>query len=103
VARSTTNVWARELRIGQNPVRQLLVRECNSVKVDPGNDGSLFVRSPYGAWPARRGSTIGPDEPLTANLPMLNSDVGPIHWRGSREPLPPEQVLASFDASRSQA
>lgn len=99
MARSTTNVWARELRIGQNPVRQLLVRECNSVEVDQGKDGSLFVRSPYGAWPARRGSTIGPDEPLTANLPMLDSDRGPIHWRGSREPLPPEQVLASFDAA----
>ena len=97
MGRSTTNVWAKEVRIGQNCVRQLLVREYDDVQVSDSTDGTLRVHSPYGVWAARRGSTVGPDEPLTASLPVLDSDKGPVHWRGSLEQVPPEQVLASFD------
>jgi superfamily II DNA or RNA helicase len=99
VARSTTNVWAREVRIGQNSVRQLLVRAHGDVQIHNGDDGGLLACSPYGVWRAHRGSSIGPDEPLTASLPVLDSGTGRIHWRGSREQVPPDKVLASFDGA----
>lgn len=99
MARSTTDVWAREVRIGQNAVRQLLIRAHDDVQVGDSLDGTPLVRSPYGVWPARRGSPIGPDEPLTASLPVLDSGRGPIHWRGSRAQVPPEKVLTSFDGA----
>jgi len=96
VPRSTTNVWAKDVHIGQNVVRQLLVREHDDVQIDHGTAGILLVRSPYGSWPARRGTRIGPDESLTADLPVLDSGNGPIHWYGRREQITPEQVLDSF-------
>ena len=97
--RSTTNVWARDVRIGGNAVRQLLVHEHGDVHVDEDPDGTLSARSPYGSWPARRGSRIGPDEPLTAGLPLMDSGNGPVHWYGRREQSPPEDVLASFEGA----
>lgn len=92
-------MWARDIRIGRNSVRQLLVREHDDVQLNDNGDGALLVCSPYGSWPARRGSRVRPDEPLTANLPVLDSGNGPIHWHGSREQCPPEKVLASFDGA----
>lgn len=56
MARSTANVWARDARIGSNSVRQLLVRAHNDVQIHESADGGLSIRSPYGVWPARRGS-----------------------------------------------
>lgn len=97
--RSTTNVWAREVHIGKNMVRQLLVREHDAVQISENPDGTVSIRSPYGSWPARRGARIGPDEPLTAGLPLLDPEHGPIHWFGRREQVPPEEVLASFDGA----
>lgn len=97
--RSTANVWAKDVRIGQNLVRQLLVHEHRDVQIDDDGDGALLVRSPYGVWPARRGSRIEPEEPLTAELPVLGSGTGPIHWYGSHEQVPPEKVLSSFDGA----
>ena len=97
--RSTKNVWAKETRIGQNRVRQLLVRECTDVGTQRRADGTLVVHSSYGVWPARRGSAIGADEQLTASLPVLDPGSGPISWRGSRELHSPETVLDSFDGA----
>jgi superfamily II DNA or RNA helicase len=92
-------VWARDIHIGKNTVRQLLVREHGAVHVDENPDGTVSVCSPYGCWPARRGSRIGTDEPLTVGLPLIGSGHGPVHWFGRREQVPPEKVLASFDGA----
>lgn len=99
MARSTTNVWARDVHIGRNCVRQLLVREHDNVELVDNGEGTLLARSPYGSWPTQRGSRVGPDEPLTASLPVIGSGEGPIHWQGSREQLSPDRVLESFDGS----
>ena len=87
MARSTANVWATDVRIGPNSVRQLLVRAHDDVQVHESADGRLSVRSRYGIWPARRGSRAGPGEPLTATLPVLGPGSGPISWGGSREQI----------------
>jgi superfamily II DNA or RNA helicase len=97
--RSTTNVWARDVRIGEHSVRQLLVHEHGDVRVAEAEDGALRVCSPFGSWPARRGSRVGPDEPLTAGLPVVDSGNTPVHWYGRREQWSPEEVLASYDGA----
>jgi superfamily II DNA or RNA helicase len=99
VARTTGNVWAPELQIGQNAVRQLLVPAHDDVEVLTQGDGTALVRSPYGVWPGRRGANIKPDEPLTAFFPVLDSGNGAIKWRGSRQAIPPNRVLDSYDGA----
>lgn len=36
---------------------------------------------------------------MAANLPVVDSGNGSILWHGSREQIPPENVLASFDGA----
>lgn len=97
--RSTTNVWAKEVHVGKNVIRQLLVREHDDVALDERADGSLWVATPYGTWPARRGGKVESAAPLTAVLPVLDSGSGRVTWRGSLDQVAPERVLASFEGA----
>src|SRR5437867_8426015 len=49
------------------------IRAHDDVQIQESTDGTLVVRSPYGIWPAVRGSMVGPDETLTASLPVRES------------------------------
>jgi hypothetical protein len=55
---TTANVWAHEVKVAGNPIRQLLVPESG---LDLAEDtGGLQVVSVYGRWPALRGRTRRP-------------------------------------------
>lgn len=90
---TTDDVWAHELRLGKNRVRQLLVRASADLEVHTAGDGGMEVACAFGAWPARKSGDNGGDTRLTALL--TSQDL--IKWTGSRDLLAPETVRASFD------
>ena len=91
---TTAPVWARELTVNRNPVRQLLVPsgELNVVDESEG----LSVRNAFGRWPAKRGAAAPADGPLTARLPMLATRRARATWSGVHDLTEPEHVLASY-------
>jgi len=91
---TTANVWAHELKVAGNLVRQLLVPESGLEIVD--GDAGLHVASEYGQWPALRGTDCGVDAPLTARLPTLARSRTRVTWSGSRDLLEPASVTRSY-------
>jgi superfamily II DNA or RNA helicase len=91
---TTANVWAHELKIAGNLVRQLLVPEASLEIVD--DDAALHVASEYGQWPALRGTDGAVDAPLTARLPALARSRTRVTWSGSRDLLDPASVTRSY-------
>lgn len=99
VALSTADVWAKDVRVGRNVVRQLLVRAHGDVELDESAE-QLRVKSPFGTWPAaRRGGKGDSAGPLTARLPASGSTSGAIRWGGSFDQIPYDVVLSSFEGA----
>jgi superfamily II DNA or RNA helicase len=90
----TPNVWAHEVRVAGNPIRQLLVPESGLDAVED-TDG-LHVASVYGRWPALRGADAASDAPLTARVPVLAGSRARVTWSGSRDLLAPSSVVDSY-------
>jgi superfamily II DNA or RNA helicase len=91
---TTEDIWAHELRVGKNKVRQLLVRAATDLEVRTADDGGMEVHSAFGTWPARMARAAdGDDTRLTAVLTSRD----PVTWTGSQDLLAPEAVRASFD------
>lgn len=88
-------MWADQVAIGGNVVRQLLVHEHHELEVSQ-LDGEEIVSGPFGQWRVRRGVTLGSEDPLTAILPVVGDGRGPIKWRGSKAPISPDDVQASY-------
>lgn len=95
MAVSTTNVWAQQVSVGKNIVRQLLVPACEQLDIESA-DEIWRVQGPYGAWPAMRGGRRGSSGPLTALLPVLGNDGIRIEWRGDRQMYAAPEVLESY-------
>ncbi|GAA0739556.1 DEAD/DEAH box helicase family protein [Dactylosporangium roseum] len=90
----TANVWARQLTVETNTVRQLLVPQ-DELEVQDGPEG-LWVAGRGGRWPATRAIGTDKDGPLTAQLPVLRTGKVRVAWIGSRNPIDPSDVLASY-------
>lgn len=93
---STDDVWARDVRVGPNKVRQLLVRGSDDVVVRESEDGAEQIVTPFGIWSAlRTHNAVIDDGPLTAVLPV--SEEGRISWIGDHAPSAPGAVLRSYE------
>jgi superfamily II DNA or RNA helicase len=90
----TANVWAHEIKVAGNPVRQLLVPQSDLGIVEDA--GVLHVGNAYGRWPALRGADAEPDAPLTARVPVLPGSRARVTWSGSRDLLDPISVVDSY-------
>jgi Type III restriction enzyme, res subunit len=91
---TTANVWAHEVKVAGNPIRQLLVPESG---LDLAEDtGGLQVVSVYGRWPALRGADAASGAPLTARVPVLAGGRARVTWSGSRDLLDPVSVADSY-------
>ena len=90
----TANVWAHEVKVAGNPIRQLLVPESDLDIVE--GVGGLQVASACGRWPALRGTDAPPDAPLTARVPVLARNRARVAWSGSRDLLDPLCVAGSY-------
>ena len=93
-AATTANVWAHEVKVAGNPIRQLLVPESDLDIIDDAGD--LHVASAYGRWPALLGVDAAPDATLTARLPVLAGSRARVTWSGSRDLLAPVSVADSY-------
>ena len=94
---TTASVWAQEVKIVGNPVRQLLVPESGlEVREDTGG---LYVAGVYGRWPALRGADAAPGAPLTARIPVVAGTRARVTWSGSRDLLDPASVTDSYTAA----
>lgn len=91
---TTPDVWAHELTIAGNPVRQLLV-PGSRLEVT-GDTGGSQVTSAYGRWPALRDSDGAPGAPLTARVPEVTGRRAPVTWSGSDDLLDPAVVTGSW-------
>lgn len=95
MAISTANVWAEQINVAGNTIRQLLVPECEELTVSD-EAGDLSVHGCYGRWPANRGAIGGPVEHLVAVLPTINRSTFRISWSGNHEQLNPDSVLETY-------
>jgi superfamily II DNA or RNA helicase len=91
---TTTNIWADQVAVDGNVVRQLLVPQGTLEVSDSADD--LWVTGSYGRWPATRATNAAGDGPLTAGLPLLPIDQARVAWRGSRRPTEPSEVRDSY-------
>jgi superfamily II DNA or RNA helicase len=91
---TTPNVWADQVTVEGNVVRQLLVPQ-GTLEVDDRAD-ELWVAGSYGRWPATRTTDAAGDGPLTAGLPLLPIEKARVTWRGSRRPTEPSEVRDSY-------
>lgn len=91
---TTANVWADELKVAANPVRQLLVPASELQITDDSSE--LQVVSAYGRWAALRGADAAAGAPLTARLPTLMRSRTRVTWSGSRDLLDPASVTRSY-------
>ena len=91
---TTANVWAHEVKVAGNPIRQLLVPE-SGLNLAEDTGGSQVV-SVYGRWPALRGADAEPGAPLTARVPVLAGGRARVTWSGSRDLLDPVSVTDSY-------
>jgi superfamily II DNA or RNA helicase len=91
---TTASVWAQEIKIAGNPVRQLLVPE-SGLEVREDASG-LHVAGVYGRWPALRGADAAPGAPLTARIPVVAGTRARVTWSGSRDLLDPAAVTGSY-------
>lgn len=89
----TDAVWAEDLRIARNVVRQLLVPGGQLQVVD--TETGRFVENCYGRWLV--GDHSGPDDELTALLEPGDTKVA--NWLGARKMTPDSDVLASYDGA----
>ena len=64
---TTAAVWAAEVKVAGNAVRQLLVPASGLGLTEDA--GGLQVASAYGRWAALRGADAAPGAPLTARVP----------------------------------
>lgn len=96
------NVWARSEKYEDNLVRQLLIPE-SVFECAVGIDDNLFVENEYGRWPAGvSGSSAVPG--FHAMLPLGTNSGDPLtrgSWHGELKPVPPSEVLASYDTALS--
>ena len=90
----TEAVWAAELKIANNTIRQLLV---------PAHDGIVLadreashVQSSYGRWPIASGADELLGDDLFAVLPEDGASSDEITWFGSKRPIPAAAVRDSF-------
>lgn len=95
MAISTANVWAEQVTIGGNSIRQLLVPACDDLAI-ADIDGHLSVHSRYGHWPAIRGTRPDAADHLIATLPTLNRSTSRVDWAGSRKQIGSDEVLETF-------
>lgn len=92
----TANVWAREMKIAENPIRQLLVPAQDfDIEHDAGT-GRLWACGYGGRWPAQRGVKAAAAGELTALLPALSTKAARVSWSGSLELTSPESVTESY-------
>ena len=91
---TTANVWAHEVKVAGNPIRQLLVPE-SGLNLAEDTGGSQVV-SVFGRWPALRGADAEPGAPLTARVPVLAGGRARVTWSGSRDLLDPVSVTDSY-------
>lgn len=90
----TAPVWAREIKITGNPIRQLLVPAAD-LEIVEGADG-YSVTNAYGRWPALRGAEVAATAALTARLPTLGPSPQRVTWSGSRDLMDPALVVDSY-------
>src|SRR5438270_9833972 len=91
----TKNHWAREVKIANNPVRQLLVPE-SELRIEGGEGTDEWVVGNCGRWPARRNGKASQTGDLTALLPQLTANRSRVAWSGSRDFIPSDRVTKSY-------
>ena len=91
MAISTQNVWAEQITIGGNAIRQLLVPASESVAAEEFAYG-LHVHNRFGRWRAIRGGRAEPLGPLCAILPTIHRSSFRLQWAGDRQIMDPGDV-----------
>lgn len=102
---STSSVWAREERIDQNPISQLLVPESRFEVASARGDG-LCVANDFGEWPASTVNNPLSVDILWARLPIGTRDgdaLSNCSWNKPADLIRsvPEEVLAAFGSGIS--
>lgn len=89
----TTDIWAHDVKIANNSVRQLLVPRGVLDYVD-GEPAVLTNR--FGTWPATTSKTVDPAGPLTAMVDLSQQDGQTLEWSGSHKQVAADLVTASY-------